>query len=199
MSPGDRLGSLAAFSVALIGLLYLVVLLLGIGRFGAEPISGAVLIVMEILTMASAIAILIAIAWISESVADEQRLLGRLALVPAGAFFATTWAVHFIQLTARRQLGSRELVWPSVAYAAELLAWDGFLGLALVLAASALRGAGTVRWVRAGLMCAGLLALIGAVGPITGRMELQRIGILGYAVVLPVSFAFLGWWIRTRP
>lgn len=37
------------------------------------------------------------------------------------------------------------------------------------------------------LLISGALALIGAIGPITGNMALQRIGILGYGIVLPIA------------
>lgn len=52
-------------------------------------------------------------------------------------------------------------------------------------------GAGRERGLRRGLWLSGALALLGAVGPMAGDMRLQRIGILGYAGVLPVVFFLL--------
>ena len=51
-----------------------------------------------------------------------------------------TLAVHFVQLTAVRQLwstgarGDYRLIWPSDLFAVEYLAWDLLIGLSLVLA-----------------------------------------------------------------
>ena len=96
-----------------------------------------------------------------------------------------------MELTAARQLGEGGIVWPSRAYAAELLAWDVFLGLALLFAAPVFEGGGPERAVRRGLLACGALCLAGAVGPAVGNMRLQLVGVLGYAVVLPVVSVLL--------
>jgi hypothetical protein len=76
-------------------------------------------------------------------------------------------------------------------YAAELLAWDVFLGLALMFAGPVFHGDGLERAARRGLLVCGTLCLAGAVGPAVGNMRLQLIGVLGYAVVLPVVSGLL--------
>lgn len=78
------------------------------------------------------------------------------------------------------------LVWPSRMYAAELLAWDVFLGLALVCASSVFEGHGPERAIRRTLLGCGILCLAGIVGPAIGNMRLQLIGVVGYAGLLPV-------------
>jgi hypothetical protein len=64
-----------------------------------------------------------------------------------------------------------------------------FLGLALVFAAPTFAGEreGSVR---RGLFGCGVLCLAGILGPAAGNMHLQLVGVLGYAVVLPIV-AFL--------
>jgi hypothetical protein len=94
--------------------------------------------------------------------------------------------VHFIELTAARQLDGGGIVWPSRVYAAELLAWDVFLGLALVFAARVFDGDEFERRVRLALSICGVLCLVGMVGPVVGNMRLQLVGVVGYAGVLPV-------------
>jgi hypothetical protein len=79
-----------------------------------------------------------------------------------------------------------------------LLAWDWFLGLALVFAALVFSESAAERLVGCGLLISGVLALAGTVGPLVGDMRLQRIGILGYAVVLPVAFFILAKFFRTQ-
>jgi hypothetical protein len=79
-----------------------------------------------------------------------------------------------------------------------LLAWDWFLGIALVFAALVFSEPGAERLVGRGLLISGVLALAGTVGPVVGDMRLQRIGILGYAVVLPVAFFILARFFRAQ-
>ena len=80
----------------------------------------------------------------------------------------------------------------TTAYALELLAWDVFLGLALLLAAQTLRRTGRERPARLALIVCGVLCLLGIVGPVVGNMRLQLAGVFGYAVVLPVAAFFAG-------
>lgn len=97
-----------------------------------------------------------------------------------------TSVVHFVELTAMRQLGSSGLVWPSPLDAAELLAWDVFVGVAIVAASLTIRNRGSERRVRVGLASCGMLCIVGVVGPVVGSMRLQLVGVFGYGFVLPV-------------
>lgn len=97
-----------------------------------------------------------------------------------------------------RQLGGGGIEWPSRAYAAELLAWDLFLGLALLFAALVFDDNGPERTVRWSLTACGILCLVGAVGPAVGNMRIQLVGVLGYAVLLPVVSVLLAWVFARR-
>ena len=68
----------------------------------------------------------------------------------------------------------------------ELVALDLFLGLALLFAATVVRGPGHHTAVHDGLIVGGGRCLAGLFGPGLGRMPLQRLGILEYAGVFPV-------------
>ena len=197
----SRLGSWAATVVALIGVAYVVVLGIGIARFGLErPITDPVLAVMEVLTLLSAPALLIALAAVREGAAPDRRLWGTVSLGFAIIFAGLTSTVHFIELTAVRQRGGGGIAWPSASYAAELLAWDWFLGLALLFAAPVFAGERSdVLRVRRAFHVAGALCLLGTIGPLVGAMALQRIGIVGYAIVLPVAFFWLARLLRVAP
>jgi hypothetical protein len=116
----------------------------------------------------------------------NRKMYGLIALAFTTLFAGATSVVHFVELTALRQLGSGGIVWPSPVYALELLAWDVFLGLALLFAAHVFDDEGPERGVRRGLLITGVLCVAGVVGPAVGNMRLQLVGVFGYAVVLPV-------------
>ncbi len=203
----NRLGFWSSASILAIGVAYAVVLAVGVARHGLrEPIQDPVLAAMEVLTLLSAPPVVVLIAALLDQAAPERKVFAVSAMAFATLFAGTTCAVHFVELTAGRQLGSRGLVWPSAPYAAELLAWDVFLGLALVFVAASLRRGGREGRARQGLLVCGSLCLAGAVGPVVNDMRLQVVGILGYAVVLPVvafllnrMFARVHWTERGRP
>ena len=100
----------------------------------------------------------------------------------------------FLNLTLGRQLRdeapwlARQLAfeWPSVGLALDLLAWDFFLGLSLLFAAPALAAGRSGRTLGRVARLAGALCLVGTLAPLTGRMQVQVVGIAGYALVLPL-------------
>jgi hypothetical protein len=195
-----RLGAWSAAALFLIGIAYAIVLAVGFAIHGlTDPIVDPVLAIMEVLTLVSAPVVVVLIAAIHGYASVERKIFGVIALAFAVAFAGLTSAVHFVELTAVRQLGSSGIVWPSPAYAVELLAWNVFLGLALVFAAAVFEGEGLERRVRLGLLTAGLLCVAGTVGPAAGNMRLQLVGVFGYAGVLPVACLMLVRVFRQHP
>lgn len=188
----DRLGFRSAVAIAVIGLSYAIVLAIGMARHGMdEPIVDPILAVMEVLTIISALPIVMLMIAIRRRAAVRRKHLATAALVLAVLFACVTTAVHLLELTSVREAGRGGLVWPSISYAAELLAWDVLLGVALLFAAAALGGGGAERAARRGSRICGALCLAGTVGPLVGNMKLQLIGVFGYAVVLPVAAVLL--------
>lgn len=185
LSPRS-VGRWAATGVVATGLAYVIALGWGMWRHGLNaPIEDPVLAVMEVLTLVSAPLIVGMLAGLAASAAPSKRIPALGAIVFGTLFAGATSVVHFVQLTAERQLGRGQLVWPSVAYAVELAAWDLFLGLALCCAALTLEGTDHRR-LRRGLWWCGVLCLVGLIGPAAGNMRLQLVGVVGYAVVLPL-------------
>lgn len=182
-----RLGYWSSAAVATIGVAYIVALAAGFARHGfREPITDPVLAIMEILTLLSAPALLLVMASIHDVAPPDRKIYGLIAVAFATLFTGITCAVHFLELSAGRQLGNASIVWPSRSYAAELLAWDVFLGFALLAAAASLHMTDVERSLsRLASVCGGL-CVIGIVGPIVGNMRLQLIGVFGYAVLLPI-------------
>ncbi|MBK8974580.1 MAG: hypothetical protein IPM29_01510 [Planctomycetes bacterium] len=195
----DRLGYWSAVALVCIGVGYVLALLAGFARHGfREPIGDPVLAVMEVLTLLSAVPIVTLMASIQDRAAPHRSGLGLAALAFATLCAGVTSTVHFVELTAARQVGEEGIVWPSRVYAAELLAWDVFLGLSLSFAAPLFRDGRLERAVRGTLFLCGGLCLAGAVGPAVGNMRLQLIGVLGYAVILPIACVLLARLFRRR-
>lgn len=117
------------------------------------------------------------------------------------AFAILTCSVHFASLTVGRQLAPtaspllhRQLSfgeWPSLALCADLLAWDFFLGMSLMMAAQVFKSAGLKDGVRWSMILAGTLCLAGTRGPATGQLHIQYFGIAGYSCALPVVCTLL--------
>jgi hypothetical protein len=183
----NRLGAWSAASVFVIGVAYLVTLTIGFAVHGfAEPIVDPILGAMEVLTLMSALPMVVMMAAIHGYASDDRKIYGLIAFAFTIIFAGATSTVHFVELTALRQLGRGGIVWPSPEYALELLAWNLFLGLALLFAAPVFAGDGRERGVRRGLFVSGTLCIAGIVGPAVGNMRLQLVGLLGYGAVLPV-------------
>ncbi|NGP53523.1 hypothetical protein [Thioalkalivibrio sp. XN8] len=199
MDPARQLGFLSSAGLALVGTAYLVVVLLAVAEVGLEdPVVDPALAVMEILTLLAALLLVVVMASVHAIAAQARKVFGLLALSFAVIMAGLTSAVHFVALTAGRQPGPFVLEWPSIGYALELLAWDVFLGMSLLCAAAVFPGPGFHAAARWALGTTGVLCLVGTVGPVLGDMTLQRIGILGYGVGLPVSSLLLAVVFRRR-
>lgn len=197
-SKAKRLGISSALTIAVIGALYLVVIVswLLIEASPNDPIGDPYLAVMEILTIASAFAV----AGFAVSVVCYVDIGNRLpaggALVSAILAAGLTTTVHFVQLTAVRQLwrsgdmADYRLVWPSLIFAVEYFAWDILIGLFMVFTGWALSRAEANSGGHRVFISGGVLCLLGVAGPLSGQMLFQNVSVLGYAVFLPIA-AFL--------
>jgi hypothetical protein len=188
----SRLGMWSAFGLFLVGIAYLLTLVVGMASSGlTTPILDPILAVMEVLTLLSAPLLVIMVAAVYSWAPAEYKVHGLVALAFTVVAAGLTSCVHFVGLTVLRQTGTAAIQWPSVSYALELLAWDIFLGLALIFAAPVFQGGGLRRAVRLTMACAGYLSLAGTAGPAIGDLRWQRVGILGYGTVLPVAALLL--------
>ena len=170
-------GRWSAFAVSLVGVAYGVALIVGFTTRGlSAPIVDPLLAIMEVLTVIAALLLLVMMAAIHARASDHRKLAGAVAFAFMILATGTTSVVHFVELTARRQIGVASLVWPSPLYAVELLAWDVFLGLSLVFAALAFENTGRERQVRRGILVCGMLCLFAVLGPTVGSMRLQLVG-----------------------
>jgi hypothetical protein len=88
-----------------------------------------------------------------------------------------------------------------VLYTLDILAWDWFFGLSMLLAAPVFTGDGKLHAsVRAAMILRGTLSVAGLLGAAFGDMQRRGIGIAGYAVVFPVVWLLLALvFSRIRP
>ena len=113
--------------------------------------------------------------------APDRKAFALAALAFTIVFALLTCSTHFASLTVGRQIDPaawpllRQLSfvgeWPTLALSLDLLAWDFFLGLSLVLAATVFRGEGQTGRVRVSMIIAGSLCLAGTLGPATGNLH----------------------------
>jgi hypothetical protein len=181
-----------------VGILYLATIALWLvaEAMPLEPIGDPFLAVMEGLTMVSALALLGLVIAIWHFADRAHRVHGLVTLTLGVVAASLTFAVHFVQLTAIRQLWRAghvvdyRLLWPSPILAVEYFAWDVLVGATMVFTSSALAGGPKSVPARRAMLMGGVLCLVGVVGPGSGRMILQNIAVAGYALLLPVGCAF---------
>ncbi len=199
-----RIGAWSATCAAILGVVYVIVGAIGVVARprGLGPLSQVdpYLAVLEILIILFAVSVVVMMAGVYASASPERKAYSLAALAFAIVFAMLTCSVHFASLTVARQIASEaapllsaqlSFQWPSLALALDLLAWDFFLGLALLFAAPVFRGDRLQDMVRFGMYLAGALCLAGTLGPLLGRLWLQLPAIVGYAFVLPVVCALL--------
>jgi hypothetical protein len=111
-----------------------------------------------------------------------------------------TCSLHFCILTLSRQpefAGQPWLPlvfsfeWRSVAYALDIVGWDVFFAISMLLAAPVFSGSRLAAWIRVLMIASGVLSLAGLSGVVVGDMEVRNIGIVGYVGVFVVVAALL--------
>ena len=190
-----RIGLLSAVGIAVIGALYLAVIVawLVIERTPSEPIGDPYLAGMEILTILSGAALLGFGVAVSAFAGPAQRVHAITVLCTSSLAAGLTTAVHFVQLSAVRQMWRKgdlpdyRLVWPSLLFAVEYFVWDILVGLTMLFAARAFAGEAGAAGLRKVLLLGGMLCVFGVAGPLSGRMAFQSVAVVGYCVTLPLA------------
>jgi hypothetical protein len=187
----------SAWVVYFLGIAYGITLVVGFASVASlsAPLPDPFLAIAELLFIVMAPAMVVMMAAIHAYAPHSGKTLSVTAFGFMILLAGLTTSVHFVELMVVRRIqpasvaGFSELFpfhWPSVLYALDIVAWDWFLGLALLFAAPLFSGGRIEASVRAGMIVSGALCLAGLVGPAIGDLNLRAIGIAGYAVVLPV-------------
>ena len=197
------LGRRSCYAFVALSLVYVPVMAAAFHANGnvTAAIGDPYLAVMELLTLASAVALVIAFAAVHAYAPEPRKTLSLSAFALVVLMAGVASCVHFVLLTVGRQADESSLPgftmlfawkWPSVVYALDIAAWDLFLGVALLLAAAVFSGPGLSLWVRRSLVLSGILCLTGLLGVVLGNMQVRNIGVVGYALVLPVALLLMG-------
>jgi len=193
-----RLGRLAGWAVVTLSLLYLATGIAGLvfGRIQTAENLGQgepYLSLLEALIVALAPFLILLFVAAHAAAPEDKKPQAIAALCFAALAAGLTASIHFARLVIVRRLDPATVEslsplvsfrWPSVALALDLLAWDLCLGIALLFLSSAWRAERSIRLTSA---AAGWLCLLGFLGPATGEMQIQFLGIAGYAFLFPLA------------
>jgi hypothetical protein len=166
----------------------------------SAPIRDPYLAVMELLILPLAVTLVVVLAAVHSYARPSGKTFSLAALALGTLAAGITICVHLVLLTVGREASEATLpgydlllswTWPSVIYALDIASWDLCLGSALVLAGLAFSGPGLPTVVRRGLLLSGTLCLAGLLGAALGNMDVRNVGIVGYALVLPVVLLFM--------
>ena len=197
-----RFGFVSAVVFVALSVAYAVPLTVGLLTLASKeaPIADPWFSMMEWLILASA-PFMVALSVCVHLVAPPSRRPFSLAsLVFMGLAAVVTCSVHFTVLTLSHQPAIAimpwapsllSFTWPSVPYALDILAWDFFFALSVLLAAPVFGGSRLTNSIRVLLLVSGLLSLVGLFGPAVNNMDVRSLGILGYAVVFPVAVVLM--------
>lgn len=189
-----RLVRWSGLAVIALHLAYAAATIAGFLSLGAadEPIADPWFAMMEWLIILIGPPVLVFLTGLG-SLGVEGRVWSLVAVALAAMTFALSAGLHAVLLVIGRDHalvavgGLLSFTWPSAAYAIDILAWDGFFALALLSSAIALRTVAGMAPARVIFLLAGICALAGLAGPISGIMQLRLVGVLGYAVLFPVA------------
>jgi len=168
------------------------------GVAGLDPGEPYLSVLEWLLVITAPLMVLVMVAVVAYAAREgKAHALAALSFMLVASLM--TCGIHFARLTVVRRLPPADAAafaslvsfrWPAVAVTLDLLAWDLFLGLALLFAAPVFR-AGRERGVRGALNLAGGLCVAGLGGPASGNLRVQLLAIAGYAFVFPITCVLL--------
>jgi hypothetical protein len=171
-------------------LLYLIVVAAFIMKGSPIFLSG-----MEIVTIISAIFILIFLETILDDCPLEKLFWKRFSYISMTCSICLTSVAHFVNLTITRPLINEGVdvsiyfqigQWPSVEMAIDYLAWGLFLGLAFICAAFTIPKKNSPKMLRGTILLSGCLCLIGFMGPVMNIVSMWYIAVMGYTAGIAV-------------
>jgi hypothetical protein len=204
-----QLGRAASFVVFALIVIYAVTTILGFLSLKnpLDQIGDPYFTMMEILIFLMAPFMVVSMIAVHAYATTDVKAYSFTALVFMIVMAVITSSIHFVVLTVSRQIEAAGFTWaplffsfswPSVAYTADILAWDWFFALSILFAVPVFKGEGLERVLRYLIIASGILSLVGLLGVPLAIMNVgywvtvRNIGIVGYALVAPVAFLLMG-------
>jgi hypothetical protein len=195
-------GFVSAVGFVALSVVYAIPLTVGLLTLPSKgaPIANPWFSMMEVLILLSAPFMVTLSVCIHLLAPAARRPFSLASLVFMGMAAVVTCSVHLTILTLSHQPAIANLpwtpsllsfTWPSVPYALDILAWDFFFPLSVLLAAIVFGGSRLTNAIRVLLFVSGLVSLVGLFGPALGNMDIRSIGIVGYAVVFPIAVVLM--------
>jgi len=211
-----KIGVVASYTTSLFLSVYVIVTFAGLASLESsdDPIGDPYFSIMELLILCTMPPMLVSFDALHEKVTGGNQIAAvadlccRQAYTLLAISTGITSVVHAAAMTAHRSdqiqnsMGDAlfdsffAFEWPSIVYVLDILAWDWFFGLAMVLAAISIPwGCKLEKALRVAMLLDGTLSLLGLIAIPLDNMNVRMIGIVGYAVVSIVVFALLGIWL----
>ena len=191
----------SALSLIVVGVIYVGLIAWGIMTQDPETgfIRDPVRILMEIVTMVSAVFLLFFALSIKNWLAPDHSLLAETGVVFMTLLVSLTSIVHFVSITISSQIIAvnpllspmLSLNWPSLLLSIDILAWDVFFGLAFIFLGLSLRQIKGLTLVSILMIFSGSLSLLGLIALPLNNMDIRLIGVFGYTVMPVISCVFL--------
>jgi hypothetical protein len=199
----STIGRATGWGTFLLGIVYALITLLGFLSLKSlqDPIGDPFFTLMELLTILIATLMAITLAAVHYHASPEDRVFSLAAVLFMFAMTGITTCVHFVILTTGRPIDTAQspalsqflsFKWPSVAYALDILAWDWFFPLSILLAAPVFKNGRLEKTLRILMSVCGCISLAGLAGVPLANMQVRNIGIIGYGLIAPVVFLLLG-------
>jgi len=203
----NELAVAACYCIFAAGIVYAIVTLLGFLALPSplEPIPNPYFTIMEILIVVIAPLMLVGMLGLHKKAGRPHRTSSLAATICMFVAAVLTTAVHLtilIRGTAGSPVSSAMRFFsfrsPSILYLLDIIAWDGFFALSLLIAAFIIKPSKSVQITRVLMFLAGGLSFAGLLGLPLGNLFLRNMGIIGYAVFGPFAFLFIGRYLRCR-
>ncbi len=201
--PYRKVGTTACYMVFGFGIFYAIVTTIGLLTLKSpqDPIGYPYFTIMEMMSILIALLMTISMAAVHQYALQADKVFSLLSLIFMSVTTGITSCVHFLVLSVSNSAEAKLLShhslyfsfkWPSVVYALDILAWDLFFGISMLFAAPVFKRNLSEKKINILLISCGIFSLIGLMGVPLQNMQLRNIGIIGYAVIAPVAFLFIG-------
>lgn len=191
----------SALTLVVLGVIYIGLIVWGIITQDPETgfIRDHVRILMEIVTIVSAISLLFLAIAIKNILHPEHKFLAEIGVMFMLLLVSLTSLVHFVSITVSSQIIDLNpslvpllsLEWPSLLLSIDILAWDVFFGLGFVFLGLSLRHLKPLSIVSLIMILSGGLSILGLIALPLNNMNLRFIGIFGYTVMPVISSVIL--------